>query len=218
MSDKYKNKIEIQQTKDKEYEKVEMLIKVNETIISLNSLSVQSSTLKLKGSSEEKKNCDRARSLKRFSPYQSPRSYCLNDDVNDSLNRGRSNSFHCKHDDSKFISNKGCFRNRRHTLGSLDSLCSDDDEKAPGTNDDTSDTTLISVKLNETTLDNNSTSSLNNSVNNITNNSCSFEMCKKPKYSEDADFIGEMDELSDYFNHFVGVEMKMSSLAESMYA
>ncbi|CEF66384.1 Hypothetical protein SRAE_2000105400 [Strongyloides ratti] len=213
MNEKYKNKIEVQQTRDEEYEKVEMLIKVNETIISLNSLSVQSSTLKLKGSSEDKKNSDRARSLKRFSPYQSPRSYCLNDDVNDSLNRGRSNSFHCKYDGSKLITNKDCFRNRRHTLGSLDSLCSDD-EKSP----DTNNTDLISINLNETTLDDGSTNSLNNSVNNITNNSCSFEMCKKPKYSEDAEFVGEMDELSDYFNHFVGVEMKMSSLAESMYA
>uniref|UniRef100_A0A0N5BWA3 Oxidative stress-responsive protein 1 n=1 Tax=Strongyloides papillosus TaxID=174720 RepID=A0A0N5BWA3_STREA len=214
MNDKYKKKLEFKQIRDEKYEKEEMLIKVNETIISLNSLSVQPSTVKSKGSSEDKKNSDRARSLKRFSPYQSPRNYCLNEDIDDSLNRGRSNSFHCKYDDAKFISNKNCFRNRRHTLGSLDSLCSDE-EKSP----DTNNTNLISINPNETIFDNSSnTNSLKNGVNNIANNSCSFEMCKKPKYSEDADFIGEMDELSDYFNHFVGVEMKMSSLAESMYA
>uniref|UniRef100_A0A0N4ZU83 Oxidative stress-responsive protein 1 n=1 Tax=Parastrongyloides trichosuri TaxID=131310 RepID=A0A0N4ZU83_PARTI len=213
MNDKNTKIVEIQQLlTNNGIEEKEMLVKVNETIISLNSLSVQPSTSKIKKIPEDKKNSERARSLKRFSPYQSPKIYSTTDDTENTSNRGRSNSFHCKEDEIKYISNKDSFRNRRHTLGSLDSLC-DDDEKKILENDKIEE---ISNCQSETHDDNN-TNSNKNGVN-ITNSSCSFEMCKKPKYSEDADFIGEMDELSDYFNHFVGVEMKMSSLAESMYA
>lgn len=43
--------------------------------------------------------------------------------------------------------------------------------------------------------------------------SCSVQAARPPSPTENE----EIDELSEYFTHFVRVELKMSALAESMY-
>uniref|UniRef100_A0AC35U2W9 Oxidative stress-responsive protein 1 n=1 Tax=Rhabditophanes sp. KR3021 TaxID=114890 RepID=A0AC35U2W9_9BILA len=186
---------------------------LNEAINSLHQLSVQPSTSKQRQGNEFKIVSDRARSLKRFTPYRTPKVDDSDDEVEEEDNCLNLN---CRHhrSTSYHLSNESTFedadlKNRRHTLCSVEALNTDDPHLA-STNEKISEKGLSegcsSPHLSKTTTPS------------YTTTSCSFEICKKPKYSQTAENDGEINELTEYFDRFVGVELKMSALAESMYA